>query len=159
MIDRSFLARAAAIAAIAVTAIGTATAGGSPASTHHTHAQIPDSARVLDVEVSRHGKTLQSFTIDDARAVQKIAASIEALPTREPAAHACGYATDGSMYNLYFYASPTSTGLPLAWASQPLPVIPHCTFMRLTTGGHRQIPRERAGTVLREVKALRVVTH
>jgi hypothetical protein len=119
---------------------------------HPASEQIPPAAHALDVEVRRLGSVLKSVTVTNPRAVRKIASLINGLPVRQPDPVLCDFGSDGTRYILTFRASPT--GPPLAEAAQALPVIRGCTFMRLSIGGHRQMPLERAGAVLRKLKSL-----
>src|SRR5262249_14692363 len=138
-----FLAAGIVVAAVTVVAIlpgsapGRAVVGSQPPvadvssqfAARPTGEHIPSAARVLDVEVSRHGKVLKSISIQNVRAVHKVASLIDELPGRQQGPAACDYGTDGTRYDLTFKTS--LTGPWLATVSQILPVIRHCTFMRL----------------------------
>jgi hypothetical protein len=114
---------------------------------------IPRAARVLEVEKSRHGKVLESISIQNVRAVHKVGSLIDGLPARQPGPARCDYATDGTRYHLTFRVS--LTGPQLAEASQILPVIRHCTFMNVRLiGDQRWTSLERGGIVLRKIRSL-----
>jgi hypothetical protein len=153
---RSLTAGVLAATAAAAAVFGGVAAGAASRSASHpivaelASEKIPHAARVLDVEVQRHGRVLRSTEIDNARAVRKIASTIDRLPARRRHAVVCDFLTDGTRYVLTFRASPS--GPPLAEAAQLLPVIRGCTFMQLNIGGRRQTPLERGGVVLGKLK-------
>ncbi len=119
---------------------------------HPPSERIPSAAHALEIALTRYGKVLRSATETNARAVRRVASLVDGLPVRQPDPLLCDSSSDGRRYKLIFRVS--AAGPPLAEATQALPVIPGCNVMRLNIAGERQMPLERGGIVLRELRSL-----